>query len=759
MATTPSVRRRRVRHGDLWVGIGVALLAVLCGAWALRMWQGDLTVPLRYSKGDDTKFYLMLIKGIIDHGWVLTNHSLGAPFGQQLYDYPQTVDLLNLLLLKGVAWPFPQIGVVINLFLLLTFALDAGSAYLVLRRLCVSAPAAAVCAVLFAVLPYHFFRSDSHVFLSSYWSLPLTAYLFVSIVGGEPVLTRRRGSRSWLTRRSIGTVVMCIVIGSTGLYYAVFGFVLLLGATLLAAIARRGRAAVALGAVACAVVVAVLTINLAPTLIYDAGHGSNHIVQHTADAGDDLALSPSYLLLPPLHDRIAPLAQITQRYAAATPPHGYCEQCFESIGTVGDIGFVWLVVISIGAIAGAPLMVRRRATLLRCAAGIGVCLAVATTGAISSLTRVFVSGDIRAWNRMSVLIAFFALVAVGVLLDALRARLRDGRAAGLFWVVGVIVLAFGIADQTSPVFVPNYARDASEFRADGSFVAQIARRLPPRAEIFQMPYVPFPEGYQPFLDPGQTTPYSYPLAFEYEEVALYLHSHGLRWSYGSMKGRATDWEAQLAYKPASAAVEGVAAAGFDGLVVDLRGYPGALGVRLAGELRTLLSGAAPVRSSDGELLFYDLRPLARRLRSSHSAAALAALRPAVLTPLRLACATGRLTVTNPTSSTQTALLSATAAASAPTRVMLRARGPAGAIARELLAAPSGTRFAQRLTLAPGRTVVSVSSLEPAQLRAPAITGSAFAPFDVGAIGAVPLGIQGPPCLQVDAGGDLPRGGP
>jgi hypothetical protein len=29
-------------------------------------------VPFRYSVTDDTKFYLMLIKGIIDNGWVFT---------------------------------------------------------------------------------------------------------------------------------------------------------------------------------------------------------------------------------------------------------------------------------------------------------------------------------------------------------------------------------------------------------------------------------------------------------------------------------------------------------------------------------------------------------------------------------------------------------------------------------------------------------------------------------------------------------------
>jgi hypothetical protein len=236
---------------DLWLGAGAALTALAVAAWALKLWQADLTVPFRYSVTDDTKFYLMLIKGIIDNGWVFTNHALGAPFGQQLFDYPQGADNLNLLLVRLIAVISPHPGVVINVFFLLTFPLDAATAYLVMRRLGVSTAPSLVCAVLFALLPYHFFRSDSHLFLSGYYSLPLAALLFVRVLGSEPLFTRRgpptRRRLAWATRRTAGTVLICVVIASTGLYYAVFGLVLLAVATLFALLARRGRRAVASG--------------------------------------------------------------------------------------------------------------------------------------------------------------------------------------------------------------------------------------------------------------------------------------------------------------------------------------------------------------------------------------------------------------------------------------------------------------------------------------------------------------------------------
>ena len=327
-----------------------------------KLWRADLAVPFRYSADDDTMFYLSMIKGIIDHGWLLTNHSLGAPFGQQLYDYPQSADNLNLLLVKGLGTVWSS-AAVINLFFLSTFALDAAAAYAVMRRLGVSAISAVVCAVLFALLPYHFFRGDSHLFLSAYYSIPLAAYLFIGVLTGRELFARRappaRRLWTWATPRTGWTVLLCVVIASTGLYYAVFGLVLLLAGTLLAALSRRGRKAITTAALSFCIVGGMLSINLAPTFIYQLSHGANAVVTRSAGAGDGLSMSPSYLVLPPLHDRIGPLRHATERYAAETPPAGYCEQCYESLGGVGDVGFVWLIAVALAAVLGRAVRAPR----------------------------------------------------------------------------------------------------------------------------------------------------------------------------------------------------------------------------------------------------------------------------------------------------------------------------------------------------------------------------------------------------------------
>src|SRR5581483_2538260 len=122
---------------------------------------------------------------------------------------------------------------------------------------------------------------------------------------------------------------------------------------------------------------------------------------------------------------IAPLRELTNHYAQSTPPghNGYCEQCYESVGTAGDVGLAWLALVALGALAAAPFVVRLRPVHRAAALGVVVCAAIGVTGGLSSLARVFVTADIRGWNRLSVLIAFFALLALALLLDWARERL------------------------------------------------------------------------------------------------------------------------------------------------------------------------------------------------------------------------------------------------------------------------------------------------------------------------------------------------
>src|SRR5262249_53688795 len=95
----------------LYGGATVLCLAML--TWVLRLWEADLTVP--YNYGGDALCMLSWIKGIIDHGWYLHNDSLGAPFGQDMHDFPMA-DNLHFLLMKTIALAFPDAAITFNIY-------------------------------------------------------------------------------------------------------------------------------------------------------------------------------------------------------------------------------------------------------------------------------------------------------------------------------------------------------------------------------------------------------------------------------------------------------------------------------------------------------------------------------------------------------------------------------------------------------------------------------------------------------------------
>ncbi len=728
-----------------------AVVSVGCAAWVLQLWRADLSLPLRSAPVDDTKFYLMLVKGIVEHGWYLSNPHLGAPFGQQLSDYPQGADNLNLLVVRFLAIFTSNAALIVNLFFGLTFAVVSFLAHLVLRSLGLGTAAAGVAAVLYSLLAYHFFRGESHLLLSAYYAVPLAAYLFLGLLGETQLFTRRRDTRrafAWCSGRSFATIGICVLIGSENLYYATFAIVMIGAAASISLVLRRFRVA-ASGLAVIVLISATVGANLAPSLLYRSAHGPNTALERSAafteGSGEAFSLRISNLLLPVPGNRVAPLRQLSNRYDGAIAP-GYCESCYASLGAVGTVGFLWLILCALGAVvAVGGSWFGARALIRHAGVGVIVAVAVGTVGGLASLLEVFITPDIRAWNRISVFIAFLSFLAVGALLDRLSGTLHARRwGTPLAGVSLAAVLAFGVYDQTSASFVPGYGADARQWRSDARFVAQIEARLPPSANVFQLPYVPFPEGYPETPVGDQVATYS----TKYEALRGYLHSSTLRWGYGAMKGRAADWSAQLAGQPLPYLLAAVSAAGFDGLWVDPAGFEPAKATQMRAALQRLL-GETPLISPRGDLWFFDLRPYTRRLRGAQPPALLSLLRTRTLRPLAVSCHAGGVELQNPSATIRQASLTLHLAPPGR-RFDARHSGTSSGQAEDYPPALSEA-VSERLRVAPGATFVAVpgGAVQAArQVLYATLTDEDLERFTRSgnvAADALAAGLAGPPC--------------
>jgi len=243
-----------------------------------------------------------------------------------------------------------------------------------------------------------------------------------------------------------------------------------------------------------------------------------------------------------------------------------------------------------------------------------------TIGGFGSLVAFFGLPQVRAYNRISVFLCFFALFALALWLDGMLRRHAASRgrqiAAGL--ALGTVTV-LALYDQISPRTLPDYNRIRAQFTSDATFVREIEKMVPHGARIFQLPFTSFPEG----------SPVS--RMKDYELLRGYLHSDHLRWSYGTIRGREGNaWLRHTVAKPVDQLVETLVWAGFSGLYIDRLGFDDN-GVRIEKELYNVLQDL-PLHSTDQELVFYDLTNYHTGLTQRTPRAEWAARRDAALHP-------------------------------------------------------------------------------------------------------------------------------
>jgi phosphoglycerol transferase len=594
-AAQPKSLWRYIRSDLAWACGTVALTSLLLIP-LMRLWRADLRVPFYYD--GDALLYLMYNKSVLKHGWFLDNPDLGAPAGQELYDFPNLLGhSFNLLLIKLLGMLSPDPTLITNLFFLLSFPLIALASFLVLRQQKIGGAFALVCSMIYAFAPYHFLFGDT-LHLAAYYTVPVGAYLVLNLLSGKPLFTRRTntGPRAliWFSGRSLVTLLLCLLIAfSAGVYYVVFTGMLLVAATVLIFITQRDVRMLVQGTVLLVAIFGFLVLDSLPYLMYELENGPNlEVAQRGAQESDKYGLRLAQLVLPAPGHQIDALSNLAERYYE-NPKQAQSEGPGQALGFVTALGFVWLLLVALASC----LSPRWRSGALRhrqLATATVIAFFIGTTGGLSTLFAYLVSPQIRSWDRISIFIAFFAIAAMALLLEALveRIRLRRGRQV-LAGALLFSVLLVGLYDQSNSSFVPNYSAAKSQYESDAALVEAIDRELPSQAQVFQLPYMPFPES-PPINE-----------LWDNELLKPYLHESDLRWSYGVVKGRPTaKWQEDLTDEGPNKLLSEVLAAGFDGIYIDRRGYPdhaAKLERRLGKELEV-----EPLVSLDGSKSFFSL---------------------------------------------------------------------------------------------------------------------------------------------------------
>ncbi|WP_027005372.1 hypothetical protein [Conexibacter woesei] len=610
-----------------WTVLAMAI-GLLIATLVYHLWDAKLHVP--FNGSGDGALNLLLAKDLIDHGWYFTNHALGAPSGQELYDYSAfDADNLQVIGMKILTLGISEPVALVNVYFILGFAFTSAAGYLGSRALGFSRGVALLGSAVFTALPYHFERGASHLFLGEYFVIPGAVWLIVTALQGQPILVAREGVtgwRRWLTPRTFAVAFVCLLAGGCGLYYAVFTILLVGLAAVLRAIATRSWRSGVPGVLAAAAIGVVLIVNISPALAYQHKHGKDEpVAKRFAFESELYATSLTQMLLPIGNHRIGAFAKLTDRHTTTTPVRGEMGQ---PLGLLGALGFIGLLLVGSSRLLRGPPERPDRFTGLLGAATVGGVLAFlwATFGGIASFFAYVISPQIRAWSRLTPFIAFFALLAVLVVAERLRGRIIASGGLGRRVAAGAVLAAvavLGVLDQTSPKDEPVYASTIGSWANNQHFVSALEQSVPKGSMILQLPFHAFPEA-------GDVNGMQ-----DYDLLQGYLHSRDLRWSYGAMKGRPADWTDEAEQQPLPWVLRAAVAAGFAGVYIDRAGYADH-GVAAEKTVRRVLGGAPAVTGDDwGRLVFYSGLALRARQQQTMTPAQRAALGNALVHPVDL----------------------------------------------------------------------------------------------------------------------------
>ncbi len=540
----------------------------------------NLTSPYGYS--GDSLFHAWMAQRVTE-GWLFDNARSGYPFGSSFLDFPGSDAGAHLLIKVFALMSGGWVGGV-NLFFLFGFASCFVATYVTARAFSLNRSFAVAMSVLYTFASFHFLRLG-HLFYTWYFVAPLFFYLALDIY-----LTRGpkcySGLKSTL-RKLVASAAGMIVLASFGVYYALFGVIILATAGVMSAIKSRSSHGAKKAALLISATILGVILNLAPNVLGTYKDGPNpEVAKRSISESEIHGLKMMQLLMPRIGHRISGLEEIGQKYRQTPLVH---ENTFSSLGIIGAAGFMMALfyLIFIPARMGSDNRLRLLAVT------IFMLFLFATIGGLGSLFAMVVSPLIRGWNRDSIFIACGALLFFFISLQLLLQK-KAPWLANQSVAIAVVLLFVGLYDQTAPVCKNCNAAVKASFDSDRDFIHSIEKALPAGGSVYQLPYISFPE-----------TPPMHRLD-SYQMMTGVLHSKALHWSYGGMKGRPGDlFYRALGQEPISHQIEVIRKLGFDGIYIDRRGYADN-GEALIQELSQLLQQPPLLQSDNKDLVFYKL---------------------------------------------------------------------------------------------------------------------------------------------------------
>lgn len=506
---------------------------------------------------------------------VLPKHpqSFGAPFAANWDDYPSTEEAL--LAWSGLLTSLFGVFAGANTGVLAAHLLAAAAFYYVCRRLDYERSLSFAVSLVFAFSRYAFSRGLLHLGLTYYWHVPLGLFVVAECVRARKAESKRR--------QLLSGIALAVLFGIQNVYYT-WMFVQLLGLAAVWQIARgtNWRSAYTPLLIGTAAVVTMLLMNVDTFVSRLVNGPGGEVVARNYSGLELYALKPVEMLLPVIH-RVPWLHNWARSsYYAKTLLIGEAGSPY--LGVVAIAALIWLAILAFRTVARGENIAR-----ISHAWVVLWIVAYSIVGGINGVVG-FAFELFRGTNRYSVFILAVLLLFLVRELTRWTVRWRPSSRA----VLATALAGVALFDQVPPGLRDVIAETRAKVASDRAVATAVQAKLPRGAMIFQLPIAPFPEvGTMVAMQ-------------DYEHFRPFLFTNHLRYSYGSVKGRAREqWQSDAVAAGVPYLVRSIEAYGFAAMWIDRNGYADR-GAALMGELQAL--GRTDVLASNDEFICLRLQP-------------------------------------------------------------------------------------------------------------------------------------------------------
>jgi phosphoglycerol transferase len=539
---------RKLTHSDyahslIWffVSAGFTTVVYFPGAYSSNTLQQLYT-------GDG--LFTQILSKQLSEGWIFSSPRMGYPFDSSFFAFPVT-EFWSLVALKFLNIFLGSFSSV-NVFYFAGFPLCFAITYLCSRVLNISRALSVVLAHTFTYLPFHFWRTE-HTFYTWYFIIPIY-FIFVLKITEIEYSTQKFGARFRL-------ILSLFLLAGFGAYYSLFAVFLFLaaGITLFGSDDYLSKLKSIFQAIV-AILLGLIVFQL-PYLL-----ANSETIRRSASDSETYGLKFVQMVIPRQDHLINLFANFTKEYNSSRPLVN--ENATSTLGFLGSLGFVVGGLILLASFKSRTIS-QPTITLSKL---IWFLFFVGTIGGLGSVIASLGFTQIRAWNRISIFIAFGSLLVLISLTDSFLKNVgRDKYFRHFRFLIFPFLIFSSIIDT---IGINTYNRNSAlsnDFRPELHFFNNLESELPPNSSVYVFPYMSFPESIQ------VNNLESYSL------LKGFLLSDTLKWSVGGMRGSEGDrYFESLSNETIPRQISVAEDLGFDAFYADIRGFS-------ADELSTLTS--------------------------------------------------------------------------------------------------------------------------------------------------------------------------